>query len=64
MADDADIANQRVEEIEGDRVAAIRRAAAAMPTGEPGDCNGCGEYFTRTVDGYCGRCRDRNARKR
>jgi hypothetical protein len=63
MADDVDLANERVAEMEEDKVAAIRRRAAAMPQGEPGDCEGCGEYFTRTVMGYCGRCRDKLLRK-
>jgi hypothetical protein len=37
----------------------IREQAAAIPTGEPGDCEGCGDFFTRLVRGHCGRCRDR-----
>lgn len=64
MADEVDVANTIRDEIEADQVAAIRRKAAAIPAGEPGDCESCGEYFTRTVDGHCGRCRDKRLRKR
>lgn len=36
----------------------IRKQASAMPKGEPGECENCGEYFVRLVRGHCGRCRD------
>lgn len=62
MADEADIAGVRVDEMEADAVAHIRRKASAIPLGEPGDCDGCGDYFIRTVAGLCGYCRDRRAR--
>lgn len=38
---------------------AARKKAQAMPTGEPGECEWCGEYFARLVNGACGRCRDK-----
>lgn len=61
MVDEVDVANQQREEAEATTVQAIRNAASKIPAGEPGECDGCGEYFTRTVGGYCGRCRDRAA---
>jgi hypothetical protein len=62
MTDELDRASER-EQAERDRMlAAATAAAAAMPKGEPGDCDGCGEFFTRLVDGLCGRCRDRRQR--
>jgi hypothetical protein len=62
--DDVDFANERVTEMEQDKINQIRRSAAAIPKGEPGDCDGCGEYFTRTVGGYCARCRDKRVHQR
>lgn len=59
--DDVDFANLRRDELEEDRVAVIRRRAETMPKGEAGDCDDCGEYFARTVTGFCGRCRDRRS---
>jgi hypothetical protein len=62
MADEADIAsseNSRENIIMNDTLTAIRNQAAAIPVGEPGDCDGCGYHFSRLVKGYCGRCRDR-----
>ena len=41
------------------REAAIRRAAAEIPVGVPGDCDFCGEWSGRLVDGICAPCRDR-----
>lgn len=62
MADDADKAAPRIEACVTDALGVAARAVAAMPTGEPGECDGCGETFARVVNGYCGRCRDRFAR--
>lgn len=58
LIDVLDVATQEAERDRELRVAEIRRRAAAIPDGEPGDCNYCGLYFTRIVDGHCGRCRD------
>lgn len=59
MTDLIDHATDRVAEILGDREAEIRRAAAGIPAGEPGDCDICGEHSTRLVGGACAPCRDR-----
>lgn len=59
LGDIIDRANDRAAEITADREAEIRRAAAAIPTGEPGDCEICGAWSGRLVDGHCAPCRDR-----
>ena len=59
MPDDADRADDRIENAKADGISEASRAVAAMPVGEPGECNGCGYYFQRTVGGYCGHCRDK-----
>lgn len=45
-------------------VAAIRKQAAEIPKGKPGDCDECGEPSLRLVDGLCAACRDRIQRYR
>lgn len=62
MADEFDRASEREQEARDAALAATRRAAAAMPKGEPGECDHCGEYFVRLVCGRCGFCRDGRAR--
>ena len=58
MSDEADQADYFIESVIDDAIALSMRVAALMPSGEPGECDACGEYFVRTVGGYCGRCRD------
>lgn len=58
MADDIDRANAHAAAESSAQEAAIRAAAAAIPQGHPGDCDFCGEYFSRLVNGACGACRD------
>jgi len=53
MADEADRGSDREEEIKSDSIAKARRAAAAIPEGNPGECDGCGYWFSRLVEGYC-----------
>jgi len=62
MSDDADRSDQRIEERISDGINEASRAVASMPAGEPGECDGCGEWSGRLVDGYCAPCRDRYAR--
>ena len=62
MPDDCDNADQRIEESISDGINEASRAVAQMPEGEPGEFSGCGEYFARTVAGYCGFCRDKFGR--
>ena len=56
--DDADLSQAKTEVLEAADIAEVRRRAAAMPKGEPGDCEMCGEWFGRLVKGVCARCRD------
>lgn len=57
--DPIDRADYFIESVIDDHVAEAMRQVAEMPVGEAGECNGCGDFFTRLVDGYCGRCRDK-----
>lgn len=59
MADICDITDERVQVSLDADIAAIQRAAAAIPKGEPGECEYCGEHFPRLVFGVCARCRDK-----
>lgn len=59
MADDCDRADLRIESMIDAGLIEIQRAAAAIPIGEPGECEGCGKEFARLVYGHCGFCRDR-----
>lgn len=63
MADEADRGSDREEEIKGDGIARARREAAAIPEGNPGECDFCGEWFGRLVAGSCGHCRDKYNRR-
>jgi hypothetical protein len=56
--DDADLSQAKTEVLEAADIAEVRRRAAAIPKGEPGDCDLCGEWFGRLVKGVCARCRD------
>jgi len=58
MADILDRAAEREQEERDGALASVRAAAAAMPKGEPGECESCGEHFARIVNGQCGFCRD------
>ena len=55
MADEADRASDLHDAWNAAHVAA---AARDIPKGKPGECQECGEYFERTVDGLCARCRE------
>ena len=62
--DDVDMTTERQAAADEAAEAAIRRKAAAMPKGEPGDCDECGEPSQRLVEGICATCRDRIERAR
>lgn len=57
MADDIDKAQEYEELYRANALA--NRPKFEMQKGKPGDCDLCGEYFSRLVDGACGHCRDR-----
>lgn len=59
MADDADRADYRIEEITNDAILEARLFLDSMETGHAGECDFCGEHFSRLVDGACGWCRDK-----
>jgi len=54
--DDADRAD---DEIERNVSEALRKSRATLQPGEPGDCDLCGEWSGRLVNGACAPCRDR-----
>lgn len=54
----ADEAGSLIEMLQQEREAEIRRRAAAMPVGNPGICNECGDEKGRLVLGVCAGCRD------
>lgn len=55
MADEADIAQDLQETLNQTAIAAAR---VPLDPGTPGECEYCGEHFTRLIGGACGRCRD------
>ncbi len=62
MSERGDIIDQANERAAIDTAlseAAIRAKAAAIESGEPGDCDLCGEWSGRLVNGACARCRDK-----
>ncbi len=54
-----DQANDRAELDTANCVATARARAANIPAGEPGDCDLCGEWSQRLVNGACAPCRDK-----
>lgn len=62
MSDRGDVidrGNARAEQILDAAIAEVRYQAKAIPAGEPGDCELCGEWSGRLVNGVCAPCRDR-----
>lgn len=60
--DEADRASYFIESVIDHHVKEAMRKAAEIPKGTAGECDGCGEYFTRLVDEMCGKCRDKFAK--
>ena len=60
MADEADKTADRMEVEEAANIAEIRRKAAEIPKGKPGECERCGEDMPRLINGVCAPCRDRH----
>lgn len=58
MPDEIDLAQDREQIATDDAIREVQRKAA-MPAGEPGDCDLCGEWSARLVNGACAPCRDR-----
>jgi hypothetical protein len=59
MADLADSTDEKSAYILEADVQAVRNRAAAIPRGEPGECDKCGEESPRLVGGHCAPCRDK-----
>ena len=59
MADEIDLACEHEQMDNNLCVAAAREAAARIPVGEAGECDLCGEYAGRLVNGACAPCRDK-----
>ena len=57
--DEADRATYFIESVIDDHVKYAMRRASEIPEGKSGDCDICGEYFSRLVNGCCGFCRDK-----
>lgn len=55
-ADETDTASSIEEAHRQASIAALR--SKPFDPGAPGDCQSCGDHFTRIVRGHCGRCRD------
>jgi len=54
--DEVDLANDQVQ---ADINATLRAARKDMKKGRPGDCDLCGEWSGRFIEGCCAPCRDR-----
>lgn len=59
MSDEADMSDKRIEDVVTESLFHAARAVSLMPVGEPGECDFCGEYYSRLVVGACGFCRDK-----
>lgn len=59
MSDIIDQANDRAAADTDHSITEARIRAASMPAGVPGDCDLCGEWSQRLVDGACAPCRDK-----
>lgn len=59
MTDEVDRASEREQNLRDVALAQARAAVAAMPKRAPGECDDCGEHFSRLVVGLCGFCRDK-----
>lgn len=57
--DEMDYANDLAMKEANDVVKEHRRQAAMIPEGNPGECEFCGEWSGRLVNGVCAPCRDR-----
>jgi len=71
MADEIDATDEREAVLLEAALKGISRTASAIPSGQPGECDLCGEEFSRVVETEkngetvlaCGRCRDKHGLK-
>ena len=59
IADENDAATLREMQTTEVAVDAVRRRAAKIPVGVPGECDLCGEWSGRLVFAACAPCRDK-----
>jgi hypothetical protein len=59
MPDELDKIEERDAPLHEAWIGEVRARAAAMPVGRPGECDLCGEWSGRLVNGACAPCRDR-----
>lgn len=64
MPDEIDQIQENVSLLDNLSIKQVRANAAKIPSGEPGECCSCGEFFKRVVRGLCGRCRDDLAKEK
>jgi hypothetical protein len=57
MPDELDRVQEKIDKELDDRIKAVT-AKADLPPGKPGDCELCGEWSGRLIDGACAPCRD------
>lgn len=57
--DDIDKAQEQEQIATDDAIRQARRAAAEIPPGKAGECELCGEWSGRLVNGTCAHCRDK-----
>ena len=58
MADDIDRTNDYLEKMLNSKIDGIREKAK-LKKGEAGECDLCGEWMLRLIQGACPPCRDR-----
>lgn len=58
MADDIDRTNEYLEKLLNSKIKGIRDKAQ-LEKGEEGECDLCGEWMLRIINGACAPCRDR-----
>jgi hypothetical protein len=58
MSDEIDLANTNSDLLQDAKIKNLRAQAAAIPAGEPGECNECGDQMLRLVNGVCAPCRE------
>jgi hypothetical protein len=59
MSDEVDTAQEYIERVEAAALKQVQAKRLSQPVGEPGDCDLCGEYMVRLVEGACAPCRDK-----
>ncbi len=59
MSDVCDDADGLIQAHTDTAIASVSTRARLIPKGNPGECDLCGEYTVRLVEGACAPCRDR-----